>query len=371
MSAFFTFLSALLALMLPMLATAAPKIPPAALTNVCSAIVYDLENEAILFEQNADQRIPPASLTKVLSMFLALDHIATGNASLSDNITISPLSASQGGSRMGLRAAETVPFQRLLLGMAVSSGNDASHAVAEHVGGSEAAFVKMMNARAAALGMADSFFANPHGLPHPAQFTTARDMLTLARAYLKSHPRALDFHNTLILEHAGNRTWNRNPLIGQYAGADGLKTGWIRASGYNMIFTAEREGRRLLAVILGAPDAFYRGAEACRLLDAGFLVCGNQAPTMAAALDSLPLDLNRIDPRKTAKDAGIPPKRAVAVKKALPPRDRLLARKKIYLAQKNGSRILAAKNTKVVQGQKPQARHKAHAEGRTARPKRS
>lgn len=286
-------------------AFAAPSAPPGALLNVCSAIVYDLDNEAILFEQNPDQRIPPASLTKVMSMFLAMDYKKAGHISGDSLVPVSAAAASAGGSAMGLKSGEKVPLDKLLLGMAVSSGNDASYAVAEAVGGSAANFVKMMNARATALGMADTRFANPHGLPAQGQYTTARDMLTLARAYLRAYPDALTIHNTKLLQHGGYRTWNRNPLLGQYPGADGLKSGWIRDSGYNLIFTATRDGRRLLAVILGAPDAVSRGAEACRLLDAGFLVCGDEAASVAAALDSIPYDEKRIDPYKTGREAGL------------------------------------------------------------------
>ncbi len=290
---------------LPNRALAAPAVPEAGLVGVSSAIVYDLDNDAIIFEQNADAPIPPASITKVLSMFLAFDQIAAGKASLDSPVLVSPEAAATGGSRMGLKSGETVSLKKLLLGMAVSSGNDASHAVAEFIGGSEPDFVKMMNEKAARLGMRNSVFLNPHGLPANGQHTTARDMLALSKAYLRTHPDSLAMHNTKVLEHDGVRTWNKNPLLGQYPGADGLKSGWIRASGYNLIFTAARDGRRLLAVILGAPDMYVRGAEACRLLDASFMVCDNSAPTVAAALDQLPLDLERIDPRKTGRDAGL------------------------------------------------------------------
>lgn len=285
--------------------SAAPQVVPASPVGVCSAIVYDLDHDAILFEQNADEPIPPASLTKVLSMFLALDHISAGHARPDTPVAVSAEAAATGGSRMGLAKGETVPLERLLLGMAVSSGNDASHAVAEFVGGSVPAFVNMMNVRAKNLGMDASLFLNPHGLPAPGQRTTARDMLTLARAYLQRHPDALRLHNTRLLTHGGQTTWNKNPLLGQYPGADGLKTGWIRASGYNMIFTASKNGRRLLAVIMGAPDMYARGVEACRLLDAGFLVCENRAVSVTAALDGLPVEAQRIDVRKTAREAGL------------------------------------------------------------------
>lgn len=298
-------MSLLVFMSLPSRALAAPAVPEAGLVGVSSAIVYDLDNDAIIFEQNADAPIPPASITKVLSMFLAFDQIAAGKASLDSPVLISPEAAATGGSRMGLKSGETVSLKKLLLGMAVSSGNDASHAVAEFIGGSEPDFVKMMNEKAARLGMRNSVFLNPHGLPANGQHTTARDMLALSKAYLRAYPDSLAMHNTRVLEHDGIRTWNKNPLLGQYPGADGLKSGWIRASGYNLIFTAARDGRRLLAVILGAPDMYVRGAEACRLLDASFMVCDNSAPTVAAALDQLPLDLERIDPRKIGRDAGL------------------------------------------------------------------
>lgn len=278
--------------------------------SVRSAIVFDLDNDAILFEQNADMRIPPASLTKVLSMFLARDFMKNGHATLDSLVPVSSGAAAAGGSSMGLHAGESVPLGKLLLGMAVSSGNDASHAVAEYVGGSTDAFVRMMNAKAAEIGMRDSVFQNPHGLPARRQYTTARDMLALGRAYLNAYPDALDMHNQLTLTHSGYTSWNKNPLLGQYPGADGLKTGWIRASGYNMIFTASRGDKRLLAVILGAPTPATRAAEACRLLDAGFKVCGNDAVSIAAALDGIPYDDKRIDPLKTGRDAGLLKKRS-------------------------------------------------------------
>ena len=128
-------------------------------------------------------------------------------------------------------------------------------------------------------------------------------MLTLARAYLHAYPDALRFHNTHVLNYRGRVTWNKNPLLGQYPGADGLKTGWINASGYNMVFTALKGDKRLLAVIMGAPDSQIRSIEAFRLLDAGFEVCNNEAPTVVAALDTLPREKYHPDIRKNAREA--------------------------------------------------------------------
>lgn len=292
-----------MALLRPGMALSAPAIPQHGSLETCSAILYDLDHDAILFEQNADQHIAPASLTKVLSMFLAMDQIRQGAVSLDSPVTVSRAAARTGGSRMGLSEKDNVTLEQLLMGMAVSSGNDASAAVAEFVGGSTPAFVAMMNAKAQALGMRDSQFRNPHGLPAAGQYTTARDMLTLARAYLQTYPDALRFHNTHFINHKGRVTWNKNPLLGQYPGADGLKTGWVNASGYNIIFTASHGSRRLLAVILGAPDSRTRGVEAFRLLDAGFQVCDNRAASVVAALDCLPPEQYRPDIHKTAREA--------------------------------------------------------------------
>ncbi|SDF54485.1 D-alanyl-D-alanine carboxypeptidase family protein [Desulfovibrio legallii] len=334
---------------------AAPPVPEHGAVAVCSAILYDLDQDAILFEQNADVPIPPASLTKVLSMFLALDQIRAGLASLNSPVTVSRLAARTGGSRMGLRQREQLTLEQLLTGMAVSSGNDASTAVAEFVGGSVPAFVNMMNAKARSLGMRDSVFRNPHGLPARGQVTTARDMLALARAYLRTYPEALRFHSTHVLNHRGSVTWNRNPLLGQYPGADGLKTGWTNASGYNLIFTATQGNRRLLAVIMGAPDSRTRSVEAFRLLDAGFKVCANQAVSVAAALDALPPNAYRPDPHLLAREAS----------RLYAGADQTPRKQQVRKAARQQDKHLKAAKTKKAAGQKA-ARHK-RADGQAAR----
>lgn len=259
--------------------------------DVRSALLLDMSTGRIIYEQNADEPIPPASLTKVLSMYVALDQVRAGKASLKDTVKVSRRAFSTGGSRMFLKQGETLTLDDLLEGMAVSSGNDASVATAEHIGGNVDNFVQMMNAKARALGMKNSVFRNPHGLPAAGQHTTARDMLTLSRAYLAQYPEALRYHSTRYIKHNKVITTNKNPLLGNCEGADGLKTGWVFASGYNIISTVKRGKTRLLAVVLGAETTQARAQEVNRLVEAGFRsVAGGGKPVSMLLADMKPSD---------------------------------------------------------------------------------
>lgn len=271
--------------------------------DVQSAILMDMGTGRVLYEQNADTPIPPASLTKVMSMCLTMDSVAAGKATLRDDVKVSRKAARTGGSRMALKPYEHVSLDDLLMGMAVSSGNDASAAVAEHIGGSQQQFVSLMNAKARSLGMSSSRFLNPHGLPAQGQVTTARDMLILSRHYLTRYPDMLRYHSTRYIKHNGVVTYNKNPLLGNYEGADGLKTGWINASGYNLISTAHRGNTRLLAVMLGAPDTKARAREIHRLMEAGFMTARGQAASVAEALPVLPPAQYALNTDKTAREA--------------------------------------------------------------------
>lgn len=271
--------------------------------DVQSAILMDMSTGRVLYEQNADAPIPPASLTKIMSMCLVMDSVATGRTALRDTVQVSRTAARTGGSRMALKAYEHLSLEELLMGMAVSSGNDASAAVAEHIGGSQQNFVSLMNAKARALGMRSSRFLNPHGLPARGQVTTARDMLTLSRHYLSRYPQTLRYHSTRYIKHNGVVTYNKNPLLGNYEGADGLKTGWISASGYNLVSTVHRGNTRLLAVVLGAPDTKSRAREIHRLMEAGFMTCRGQASSVAEALPALLPAHYALNTDKTAREA--------------------------------------------------------------------
>lgn len=267
--------------------------------DVGSAIMIDQASRRVLYEQNADADIPPASLTKVISMYVALDHVRAGKVSLADKVTISSRAARTGGSRMFLKKGETVTLDELLTGMAVSSGNDASVAVAEHVAGSTERFVQLMNAKARALGMTNTQFRNVNGLPAAGQKTSARDMAKLATSYLATHPQALRYHSMRFIRHNKVITTNKNPMLGNCEGADGLKTGWVCASGYNLISTVKRGNTRIVAVVLGAQNSQIRGQEMNRLVEAGFKTLRGEGPSVAAVLPRLAPSDYRIDLHKT------------------------------------------------------------------------
>ncbi len=235
-----------------------------------AAILMNMSNGRILYKHNPYDLIPPASLTKVLSMYVAMDLIKAKKLSLTKKTKISTSAIKTGGSKMHLRRGETVTIKQLLLGMAVSSGNNASTALAQAVAKSNDSFVKMMNAKAKKIGMKNSTFKTPHGLPATGQLTTAYDMLKMARSYISAHPKAMSFHNTRSFKHNKVLHKSTNKLLGRVPGVYGLKTGYTNASGFNLIFTAKRGNVELLGVIMGGPTRAIRDAEATKILEAGF-----------------------------------------------------------------------------------------------------
>ncbi|MDR0826692.1 MAG: D-alanyl-D-alanine carboxypeptidase [Desulfovibrio sp.] len=233
-------------------------------------MTMDLTNKRIVNSQNPDRAVAPASLTKVLSMYVVLDQIKMRKLSLDSLVTVSRKAADTGGSSINLQAGQHVRLGDLLKGMAVASGNDAAVATAQHVAGSEAAFVRMMNKKARELGMTRSVFKNVHGLPAAGQQSTARDLLLMTRNYLATHPGAVSmFHAQPYLDFQSYRL-NTNPLLGKMEGVDGLKTGYVAASGYNLITTARHGNARLVSVLLGAPSKDVRLREAQRLMQEAY-----------------------------------------------------------------------------------------------------
>lgn len=251
-------------------ASAAPAATPSFQVTARSALLINALTGKVVFEQNADDKIPPASLIKLMTLYLIYDALDSGNAKMTDMVTISQRAWKFGGSQMYLEVNMQVPLSDIIKGIAVVSGNDACVAAAEHLSGTEEVFVDKMNKKAAEIGMTSSLFKNCHGLPEDGQYTTARDMAMLAYNYLKTHPHATEIHSLKEYTFNNITQQNRNRLLWRDPSVDGLKTGWIRESGYHLIATAHRENDRCIAVVMGAKNHTLREEEALKLLNYGF-----------------------------------------------------------------------------------------------------
>jgi D-alanyl-D-alanine carboxypeptidase (penicillin-binding protein 5/6) len=235
-----------------------------------SGLLMDGLTGQILYEQNAQAQIAPASFVKLLTLYLAFDAIRAGQLKMDDLVTVSEKAWRIDGSKMFIKVGDRVRVEDLLKGIAIASGNDACIALAEHMAGSEEAFVPKINEKAQSIGMKDSTFGNSHGMPAPGQMTTAFDMALLARRYLADHPESLVFHSTTEYEYNGIRQGNRNTLLQKNIGVDGLKTGHVEESGYHLLATAKRNGQRMIAVVMGCDSMRQRSQEAQKLLEYGF-----------------------------------------------------------------------------------------------------
>ena len=238
--------------------------------NAYGAVLLDAKSGEFIYGQNPRERISPASLVKILTLFLVFDAVKSDQVGLDDKVWISKKAWRTRGSKMFIKAGEHVPLVELVKGIAVVSGNDACVAVAEFLQGSERAFVKKMNEKLHDLGIGDSQFQTVHGLPASDQYTTASDMASLARAYIRTHPQVLQYHKLNEFTSEGVTQSNRNRLLWHDPSVDGLKTGYTSEAGYHLLATAQREDQRFIAVVLGAPNPRVREREAMRLLNYGF-----------------------------------------------------------------------------------------------------
>ncbi len=260
----------LLAAGLPVIARAAPEVPGK------SALLMDVATGTVLYEQNAHQALPPASVTKVMTMLLIMEAIDDGRIRWEDTVTASETAAAKGGSQIFLKAGETMSVSDMVKSIAVSSANDCACAMAEHIAGSEEAFVEKMNARAAELGMKDTHFVNCTGLDDGADAaqhkTSAYDIAVMSRQLLKYHPKITEF-TTIWMDTVRDGTFglsNTNKLVRFYSGATGLKTGFTQGAGYCLSASAQREGLELIAVVMGCESSQARFAACKSMLDHGF-----------------------------------------------------------------------------------------------------
>ncbi|QHO72439.1 peptidase M15 [Bradyrhizobium sp. CCBAU 051011] len=233
-------------------------------------LVVEADTGKVLQADNATMPWYPASVTKIMTAYVTLKAVKEGRLSLDTLLTVSPVAASQSPSKMGFPAGTQVTVDNALKMMMVKSANDMAVVLAEGVGGSVDGFSGMMNQTAQRLGMTQTSYVNPNGLPADGQVTSARDLAMLARAVIRDLPEYEYFMHIPSIRYGRRVTQNFNKLIGRYPGADGFKTGFICASGYNLVASATRNGKRLIAVVLGSSSGHQRAVRAAQLLERGF-----------------------------------------------------------------------------------------------------
>src|SRR5215469_8678163 len=258
---------------------------------VSESIVIEPETGQVLSQENPDAITYPASLTKMMTLYLTFEALNAGKLRLDQFLPVSYAAASRAPTKLGLRPGESIAVQDLILGLVTRSANDAACVLAEGLAGSEPAFAEHMTRKARYLGMTNTAYRNASGLPDPDQYTTARDQVQLALALFRDFPREYRYFSTREFYFRGKAIHNHNHLLDWYEGADGIKTGYIGASGFNLAASAVRNGHRLIGVIMGGPSAGTRDREMALLLDRGFeevgfgttVVAHREAPPPAAA----------------------------------------------------------------------------------------
>ncbi len=273
------FLAGALALSL-LVALPAPGSPPVAQSSDnarYAAIVVDATTGEVLFGRHADSRRYPASVTKIMTLYMVFDALAQGKVALDDVITVSPLAASQPPSKLGLAAGQTIRLDDAMRATAVRSANDMAMVLAEHVGGSQARFAAMATLKAEELGMTQTRYVNPNGLPDSRQVTSARDLAILSRAVMRDFPQYYSYFGLHDWAYQGRDYRNTNGLLLSGNGYDGIKTGYINASGYNLAASAVRDGRRIITVVLGGRSSVSRNAHVAELMNTGFEVESRRA----------------------------------------------------------------------------------------------
>ncbi|HUL09865.1 MAG TPA: serine hydrolase [Candidatus Acidoferrum sp.] len=254
------------------------RVPPTA-----ASIIVDAESGTVLYESNSGARTYPASLTKMMTLYLLFEAIEAKRVKLDDMLPVSAHAAVQPATDLALRAGQSISVEKAILALIVHSANDVAVVVAEALGGTEDQFAARMTKKARELGMTSTQYNNASGLPDPGQVTNARDVAILARALITRFPGFYPYFATETFTYGGRVYTTHNRVVENYSGADGLKTGYIRASGYNVATSAVRNGRRIIAVVMGGRSAYARDAQMMALLDQGFVLATTQPKTQVAA----------------------------------------------------------------------------------------
>ena len=254
-------------------------VPLSAAAAPYAAMVIDSRSGEVLHSRNADTRLHPASLTKMMTLYIAFEAVKNGEITLDTKVRISKNAAAEPPSKLGLKSGQRIALRYLIRASAVKSANDAATAIGEAISGSEAAFARRMNRTARALGMTNTTFKNAHGLTESGHLSTARDMTTLGRHLLYDYPQYYNLFSRRSTDAGVTTVSNTNrKLLAAYRGADGIKTGYTRAAGFNLVASAERGNERIIATVFGGRSTASRNAKVAELLDLGF----RRAPTRVA-----------------------------------------------------------------------------------------
>jgi len=232
-----------------------------------AGIVVDAKTGKTLYSSSADAYRYPASLTKIMTLYLVFEELEAGRLSLSSRLTVSKYASGRPPSKLGLKPGTTIKVKDAILALVTKSANDVATVIAENIGGTEKAFAARMTRTARALGMSKTTFRNPHGLPNSGQRTTARDMATLGRAVQEHFPQYYGYFKTRAYKYKGRTYGNHNKLLGRVKGVDGIKTGYIRASGFNLVTSVNRDGRHIVAVVMGGRTGASRNAQMVKLIN--------------------------------------------------------------------------------------------------------
>ena len=283
----------------------ASALPAAAFdTKAEAAYVIDQTTGTVLLAKNADQPLPPASMSKLMTLYMAFEAIKSGKLSLDQQLPVSREAARQPPSKIGLRRGSTISVRDAIQACATKSANDAAVVLAEAIGGSVKNFAAMATARARSLGMASTTFKNPHGLTKRGQLSTARDMGLLGRRLFLDFPKHYHVFERKVFRHGGRKYRATNKLLGKYRGADGIKTGYTNASGFNLVASAQQDGKRIVGVVFGGRSSASRNRHMRKLLDEGFKIAPQRS-----VLEVTDYYLESPMPRLSPKRGGIIGKR--------------------------------------------------------------
>lgn len=261
---------------------------------LAASVIVDGTTGELLYSDNADTQSYPASLTKMMTLYMTFEALQAKKLALNTRLPVSKAAAAQAPSKLYLEPGETITVEDAILALTTKSANDVAVVLAEALGDTETNFAQVMTRRAAKLGMTRTVYRNASGLPNKGQVTTARDQVILAQALYRDFPDRYHYFSQQTFDFKGQQIPSHNRLLGRYEGADGLKTGFIRDSGFNLAASAERDGRRIFGVVLGGSSSYARDIQMMHLLDKGF----DTQPTLTIA--------SRLNPRSNMAARPLP-----------------------------------------------------------------